>query len=111
MAAALSWLLPWSLPIGVSCTCGLVLGFGRHWKDACLVACGAVPLVVSGIIAVLIPTTILGKLMWGVMYFLGLMISTFLAWGVCAGIHHGAHKLYLKIFPRVRDRRGSEIAS
>ena len=88
------------LPVALACLAGLILGFGRHWENACLVACLWVPLATSAIYAALYVPTLLGALVWGVIVFLGEIVSTFIAWGISAGIHHGAYKLYCKLSGR-----------
>ena len=46
--------------------------------------------------AVFVPT-LAAALMWGVILFLGEMVSTFIAWGTSAAVHHAIYKLYCKL--------------
>ena len=84
------------LPVVLAACAGFAFGFGRHWENACLVACLWVPLVAA---AVFVPS-LAGALLWGLMLFLGEIIATFITWGISAGIHHGTYKLYRKLTGR-----------
>ena len=82
------------LPVVLAACAGLVFGFGRHWENACLVSCLWVPLVAAAVYAAVFVPSLAGALLWGLILFLGEIIATFIAWGIGAGIHHGAYKLY-----------------
>jgi len=88
------------LPVLLAAGAGLAFGFGRHWENACLVACLWVPLVAAAVYAAVFVPSLGGALMWGLILFLGEIIATFMTWGIGAGIHHGAHKLYRKLTGR-----------
>jgi hypothetical protein len=53
-----------------------------------------VPLATSAIYAAVYIPSLAAALMWGVIVFLGEIVSTFIAWGISAGIHHGTYKLW-----------------
>ena len=83
--------LLYTTPAFTACLAGLAFGFGKHWENACLFACVGVPAVVSLIFAI---TT--GAWAWGLIYFVGLAIATFLIWGTFAGVRYGISRLHLK---------------
>lgn len=87
-------------PVALAALAGLVFGFGRYWEHACLFACLWVPLATSAIYAAVSNTSLGAALMWGLILFLGEIVSTFIAWGISAGIHHGTYKLYCKLTGR-----------
>jgi hypothetical protein len=84
-------------PIALAALAGLAFGFGRYWENACLFACLWVPLASSMIYAAVFVPTLAAALMWGVILFLGEMVSTFIAWGTSAAVHHAIYKLYCKL--------------
>jgi len=88
---------------GAGAVAGLAYGFGKRWVEVCLVVSGVVPalcgLVVGVGIYVAMPKDsrdVLGPLMWGVLMFGASMVCTFIAWGACALLNHGARALYRK---------------
>lgn len=88
------------LPVALAALAGLVFGFGRHWESACLFACLWAPLAMSAIYAAVYIPSLGAALMWGVIVFLGEIVSTFIAWGISAGIRHGTSNLYRKLTGR-----------
>ena len=82
------------LPVSLAALAGLVFGFGRHWESACLFVCLWVPLAMSAIYAAVYIPSLGAALMWALILFLGEIVSTFIAWGISAGIHHGTYKLW-----------------
>ncbi len=82
---------------------GLALGFGKHWKTACLFASLAVPFASAAIFGFIIPApTWFDKVGWAAITFLAAFVCAFLAWGTSAGVNYGAQALYCKLTHRSR---------
>ena len=58
------------------------------------------PLAMSAIYAAVYIPSLAAALMWALILFLGEIVSTFIAWGISAGIRHGTHNLYRKLTGR-----------
>jgi hypothetical protein len=82
------------ISVGLASIAGLLVGFNKHWKVACLVVCLAVPAALSVAFALQLDApTLFDKAGWALITFVYAFVCAFVAWGVCAGANYGVRKV------------------